>query len=248
MSKLGRLQLSRDKVYQTRLDQIKQFRFDENVANVFDDMISRSVPRYSEVQSATVKLAQKLCPSKGKIVDLGCSTGTTLFAVAEACPEVELVGIDNSENMLEIARKKASALGLEKRVTFVCQDIAEFEYRKVDLFVAHYTLQFFPLPGRGEILEKLYSTLNPGGAIIVTEKLKHTGARSEDLLRELYYDFKAENGYSQLEISQKREALEGFLVPVTLDENFSLMRRAGFDEVELYLKWINFATILGLKR
>ncbi len=238
----------KDQIYQSKLNQIKQFRFDENVAVVFDDMVSRSVPRYGEVQAATVKLARKINPTKGRVVDLGCSTGTTLLAIAEVCPEVELIGIDNSTSMLNQAAKKAEKLGLADRVHFVCQDIAEYDYRNVDLFIAHYTLQFFPPQRRGEILKKLYKALNSGGAIIITEKLKHDGHRSEDVLRELYYDFKAENGYSQLEISQKREALEGFLIPLTLEENFSLMREAGFSEVELYLKWINFATILGLKK
>ncbi len=241
-------QVNKDQVYQSKLEEIKQFRFDGNVAAVFDDMVSRSVPRYSEIQAATVKLASKLCPAGGRVVDLGCSTGTTLFAIAQACPGLELIGIDNSTPMLEAAAKKAVSLGLADRVQFVCQDISEFDYKDTDLFIAHYTLQFFPPSGRGEILAKLYSALNSGGAIIITEKLKHVGERAEDILRELYYDFKAENGYSQLEISQKREALEGFLVPLTLEENFALMRSAGFSEIELYLKWINFATILGLKQ
>jgi tRNA (cmo5U34)-methyltransferase len=241
-------QLNKDRVYQTKLEEIKQFRFDENVATVFDDMVSRSVPRYSEIQAATVKLAYKICPTRGRVVDLGCSTGTTLFAIAKVCPELELIGIDNSPSMLEQASLKAKSLGLEDRVKFVCQDISEYDYQNVDLFIAHYTLQFFPPAGRGEILEKMYQALNPGGAVIVSEKLKHQGKKSEDILHGLYHDFKAENGYSRLEISQKREALEGVLVPLTLEENFTLLRQAGFDEIEIYLKWINFATVLGLKQ
>ena len=241
-------QSNRDQVYQSKLEEIKQFRFDENVAKVFDDMVSRSVPRYYEVQAATVKLAKKVCPNRGRVIDLGCSTGTTLFSIAEACPEVELIGIDNSPSMLEQAKMKAASIGLQDRVRFVCQDIAECDYQNADLIVAHYTLQFFPPAGRGEIVAKIYKGLNAGGAVIVSEKLKHSGKRSEEILHGLYHDFKGENGYSKLEISQKREALEGFLVPMSLEDNFSLLRDAGFDEVEIYLKWINFATILGLKR
>ncbi len=243
-------QEKKDQVYLNRLAEIKQFRFDEKVAVVFDDMVSRSVPRYAEVQNATVKLALKLCPSGGKIVDLGCSTGTALFAIAEAAKEkdLELIGIDNSPEMLVEAEKKAQALGLSDRVSFICADIAEYKVSEVDLFIVNYTLQFIPVSGRTEIVSEMYKALRKGGGIILTEKIRHSGEAAPGILQDLYYDFKAEQGYSKLEISQKREALEGFLVPLTLEENLSLLRESGFNEVELYLKWITFATFLGLKR
>jgi len=244
-------QVKSDKIYQSRLTEITEFKFDEKVAAVFDDMISRSVPRYQEVQSATVKLAMKLCREGGTIIDLGCSTGTTLFAIAEEARnqdlDLKLIGVDNSGSMLNEADKKARALGLENSVSFVCQDILETKIHGVSLVILNYTLQFLPVEGRKELLEKIYNAISPGGGVILAEKLKHSGVRSEDILRELYYDFKSDNGYSKLEISQKREALEGFLVPLTLEENLELLRSAGFEDVELYLKWITFATFLALK-
>ncbi len=233
------------------MDQIPQFQFDENVAAVFDDMISRSVPRYQDVHLAKVRLALKLCRKGGRIVDLGCSTGTTLLSIAEAVKkanlQVELIGLDSSTSMVDQARRKASALGFGNIVQFECQDVTEAEYSEVDLFIMNYTLQFLPVSKRQSFLEKLCKAQTRTGGVIVTEKLKHEGERCDDILRELYYDFKRENGYSELEIAQKREALEGFLVPVTLNENLAMFKNAGYAESELYLKWINFATFVALK-
>jgi tRNA (cmo5U34)-methyltransferase len=238
----------KDLIYQAELEEIKRFEFNEQVAVCFDDMISRSVPRYGEVQEATARLAVRLLKSGSTVLDLGCSTGTSLFEIAKRVPDdVRLIGVDNSEAMLKVASAKAEELMLSERVSFVLGDITEIDLPKSDLVILNYTLQFVPVMARGAFLTEIYEELNPGGALILSEKLRHDGERVGRLLTTLYYDFKRDNHYSELEISQKREALENVLVPLTLSENLELLSSAGFTERELYLKWINFATIIALR-
>jgi tRNA (cmo5U34)-methyltransferase len=227
------------------LAEIKQFEFNERVATAFDDMISRSVPRYEEVTAATSKLAAKVCHSGGTVLDLGCSTGNALVAIANALPNVNLVGIDNSAPMLDRAGEKT--VEFKDRVKLVLGDILESSFPESDLVILNYTLQFVPVSGRKVLLEKVRASLKPGGALILTEKLSHPGDRVDSILTDLYYDFKRENRYSELEISQKRDALENVLVPLSLEQNLTLLRETGFSEAELYLKWIKFGTFVALK-
>lgn len=235
-------------MYQERLQEIKKFEFNSAVAEVFDDMISRSVPRYADVQAATAKLAKKLCLKGGTVVDLGCSTGTTLYEIASAIGDdkLKLIGVDNSEPMLKKAREKGEQLGYGDRVQLLLGDITEIDIPPSNLVILNYTLQFVPLESRGLLLSKVANSLLPGGALILTEKVRHAGMHIDALLTDLYYDMKLENHYSELEISQKREALEKVLVPVSLERNLALLRENGFAEAELYLKWVNFVTLVAL--
>ncbi len=238
-----------DRVFREELAEIKKFQFDDKVAHVFDDMVLRSVPRYSEVQEASAAIAEKLCKKGGRILDLGCSTGTTLFGVAQVLTDesVELIGIDNSEPMLKQAQAKGDELQLGERVKFICGDLLSVDLPPADFVMMNYTLQFIPVGKRTQVLKKVAQALKPGGALLLTEKVRHFGARLEPLMTELYYDFKRDNRYSELEIAQKRDALEGVLVPLSVKENIDLLRQSSFAEVELYLKWITFATFIALK-
>jgi len=236
---------TKDEVFKHKLEEIKQFVFDEKVANAFDDMISRSVPRYEDVTKATSKLAKKVCRAGGTVLDLGCSTGNSLLTIAREIEGLRLVGIDNSAPMLKLARKKAESQG--QTLELIEGDLLELALPSCDLAILNYTLQFIPLVGRAEFLGRVFQALNPGGALIITEKLASDGPHIGAILTDLYYDLKRENHYSELEISQKREALENFLIPLTLEANLTLLRESGFHEVELYLKWINFGTFVALK-
>jgi len=235
-----------DRLFNEINPKLGEFTFDESVAQVFDDMISRSVPLYTDVQRVLPVLAGLLDHPVIKVVDLGCSTGTSLIQLAQALPHrrFELIGVDNSQAMLDKCAEKLSTQGLQAEVELVRADIRDFEPRDVSIVLMNYTLQFVDLPSRPALLSRICQSIRPGGFMLVSEKVSHHQVAVDDALVELYFEFKRRNGYSELEISRKRDALENVLVPVTVDENLRLFRTAGFTDVELLLKWFNFATFV----
>ncbi len=233
-----------DKVFSKPIK--KQFEFDEEVAAVFDDMLSRSVPFYKEAQKLTTYFAIKYLKKNSYLYDLGSSTATTLINIAKKIPfKANLVGLDNSSAMIDQARKKASALNADIKLEFA--DILTYDYKKADVFISNYTLQFIRPIYREELVKKIYDSLNETGIFIFSEKLISNDKKLNKELIELYFDFKKANGYSEYEIAQKREALENVLVPYTQDENISMIKKAGFRECEVIFRWANFATFIALK-
>ena len=236
-----------DQLFSRINPEVGGFSFDENVAEVFDDMISRSVPLYQEVQQLIPSLAEMLNHDTVKVVDLGCSTGTSLIALAQALPkrELELIGVDISRPMLEQCEKKLNTLGLNERMKIYQDDIRSFEFKEASIVLMNYTLQFVPVEYRLELLSRIRQSIRPGGFLVLSEKFVHDDVQLDQSLVELYFDYKKRNGYSELEISRKRDALENVLVPFSVKENETLMKEAGFTEVELILKWFNFGTFLA---
>ncbi|MEE2639733.1 MAG: carboxy-S-adenosyl-L-methionine synthase CmoA [Planctomycetota bacterium] len=236
-----------DQLFRQQHPDTGEFTFDENVAEVFDDMISRSVPLYSEVQELIPLLAERFDHDPIRIVDLGCSTGTSLVRLAEHLPDraLELIGVDNSEAMLEQCRKKISQLGLGDRITVRQGDIRNYDFEDVSIVLMNYTLQFVSIDSRQDLLVRIRKSLKPGGVLVLSEKFVHDDVQLDRSLVELYFEYKRRNGYSELEISRKRDALENVLVPFSVRENENLLSAAGFEEVELILKWFNFGTFLA---
>jgi len=235
-----------DRLFNEINPKLGEFAFDENVAHVFDDMISRSVPLYDDVQRVLPVLANLLDHPVIKVIDLGCSTGTSLIQLAQTLPhrQFELVGVDNSQAMLDKCAEKLAGLGMQAKVQLVRADIRDIDLREASIALMNYTLQFVDLPSRPKLLSRIHQSLRPGGFMLVSEKVSHHQIAIDDALVELYFEFKRRNGYSELEIARKREALENVLVPVSVDENQQMFREAGFGEVELLLKWFNFATFV----
>ncbi|MDA7817828.1 carboxy-S-adenosyl-L-methionine synthase CmoA [Sulfurimonas sp.] len=225
----------------------KQFEFDEEVAAVFDDMLSRSVPFYKESQNITEFFALKSLNDGGLLYDLGSSTASLLINISKKLTcEATLVGLDNSEAMLEQARKKCVALGASN-VELENADILEYKYKEADVFVSNYTLQFIRPLVREELVKKIASSLKKEGVFIFSEKvISHHSKLNKDLI-ECYYDFKKDNGYSEFEISQKREALENVLVPYSEEENIKMAKNCGFRHCEVVFRWANFATFIAIK-
>jgi tRNA (cmo5U34)-methyltransferase len=223
----------------------KQFEFDEEVAAVFDDMLSRSVPFYEQSQEITKFFALKALQEGGVMYDLGCSTASLLISIAKQNKEATLIGLDNSEAMLEQASKKAHAMGAE--IKLLNADILEYEYKEADVFVSNYTLQFIRPLVREELVKKIADSLKKDGVFIFSEKvISHHPKLNKDLI-EHYYDFKKKQGYSEFEISQKREALENVLVPYSEEENIKMAKNAGFSHCEVVFRWANFATFIAIK-
>jgi tRNA (cmo5U34)-methyltransferase len=224
----------------------KQFEFDEEVAAVFDDMLERSVPFYKESQKITKFFALKALREGGVLYDLGCSTASLLIDISKDLEfEARLVGVDNSEAMLERAKKKVDAYGAS--VELVMGDILQYAYDEADVFISNYTLQFIRPLVREELIKKIASSLREEGVFIFSEKvISHHPKLNKDLI-ECYYDFKKEQGYSEYEIMQKREALENVLVPYSEEENITMAKNAGFSHCEVIFRWANFATFIAIK-
>ncbi|WP_428737737.1 carboxy-S-adenosyl-L-methionine synthase CmoA [Sulfurimonas sp.] len=224
----------------------KQFEFDEEVAAVFDDMLERSVPFYKESQKITKFFALKNLQEDGILYDLGCSTASLLLNIHRDLEvKADLIGLDNSEAMLQRAKRKIEAYGANVTVEFA--DILEYNYNQADVFVSNYTLQFIRPLVREKLIKKIADSLKKEGVFIFSEKvISHHSKLNKDLI-ECYYDFKKEQGYSEYEIMQKREALENVLVPYSEAENIKMALENGFSHCEVVFRWANFATFIAIK-
>lgn len=232
-----------DKVFSKPIK--KQFEFDENVASVFDDMLERSIPFYKEVISFICELVELQCAKDAKIVDLGCSTANTLLNLYKKSHTYKLIGVDNSEAMLENAAKKTNAYGAN--IELINADITKVDFQYVDVVIANYMLQFIRPLDRDMFVKKIYNSLNKEGIFIFSEKIIFEDKVVNKQMIDLYYNFKKEQGYSEFEIAQKREALENVLVPYTEDENKKMILNAGFKSIESLFKYGNFITFIAKK-
>jgi tRNA (cmo5U34)-methyltransferase len=241
----------RDRVFD-KPGRVAPFTFDQAVVRVFDDMVSRSVPFYDELQRMTGELAAAYYQAGTHVYDLGCSTGTTLVSLMRSIrdPQARFVGLDRSAGMLEKARAKAARHGRRRRVSLVLGDLdepARVTLGRASVVTMNWTLQFVRPIHRQALLARIHQALVPGGALILSEKVLPEGRELDPLYTRLYYDMKRRHGYSEREIAQKREALENVLMPCTLGENEALLRKAGFETVDSVFRWYNWATFLAVK-
>lgn len=221
----------------------KQFEFDSSVATVFDDMIARSVPYYEISQNLSVEILSKLLKENAIVCDLGCSTASTLLKLYDLRKDLILYGYDNAPKMLEIARNKSTAYGA--KIFFKECDLLECEFIKSDVFILNYTLQFIRPIKRSQFIRKIYESLNTSGLLLFSEKLVFEDKKFSKNMIEIYESYKKKQGYSKFEISQKREALENVLIPYTQEENYEMVKSAGFKNIECIFKWANFAVFLA---
>jgi tRNA (cmo5U34)-methyltransferase len=234
----------KDNVFSTAID--KKFEFDEAVASVFDDMLSRSVPFYDDVRSLIVSLILKNQKDDMKILDLGSSTAKFLIHLyTQMNCQLKLKGIDNSQAMLDRAIQKCQAFGAD--IELELADMLEYPYQNEDIIVANYTLQFIRPIQRLELINKLYQGLNEDGIFIFSEKVVFEDKKLDKQLIDIYYKYKKSQGYSEYEIAQKREALENVLIPFTIQENKQMCLDAGFKSVETVFQWANFVTFIAKK-
>jgi tRNA (cmo5U34)-methyltransferase len=241
--------MSRDHIFQDRRTQIGDFNFGSETANVFDDMLDRSVPYYGEIQRMIVELAAEFGAPGSALYDLGCSTGNSLVALDAALnPDVAFIGMDYSPEMLAKAESK-----LEK-----CRAHRKLELRQADLnhglmienasvVIMNLTLQFVRPLHRQKLMQSIVAGLRESGCLILVEKVLEGDSTLNRLFIKNYYAFKERQGYSHMEIAQKREALENVLIPYRLEENIELLRASGFSQAGVFFKWYNFCGIIALK-
>jgi len=238
-----------DEVFAEPIDRVGDFTFNEQVAGVFDDMVSRSVPQYGEIQRMLAELAAYFATEGSNIYDLGCSTGTTLALVHGALPvKANLIGVDNSAEMLEKCRSKLETLGLADAVDLRKADLDHgVDIRDASVVLLVLTLMFVRPLYREKLMRSICAGVRENGCLLLVEKVLGDTSLFNRLFIERYYAYKRRRGYSELEIAQKREALENVLIPYRLSENRDLLLGAGFREVEVFFKWYNFVGIVAVK-
>lgn len=243
--------MSQDRIYAMPLDRVGNFAFDQQVADVFSDMISRSVPGYGSVLAMTSELAARYAKPGTNVYDLGCSLGAGALAMQERVPhECTIYAIDSSAAMLGKLRETLSGQsGPAARAKIVPQlaDVREVEYADASFVTLNFTLQFIPVGHREAFLGTLYQCLSPGGALVLSEKIHFSDPGQDALMVELHHDFKRANGYSNLEIAQKRTALENTLVTETLDTHLTRLGDLGFAKTCVWFQCFNFVSILAIK-
>lgn len=239
----------KDEVFKDQISQSTDFKFDKKVVTVFDDMVTRSVPYYLEMQRMIGELASEYAKEGTFVFDLGCSTGTTMINMNSTVNRnVRFVGLDDSKEMLAKCNDNLKAAGMQREFELIYADLNKgFKIENASVVVLCLTLQFIRPLYRVKLLEQIRAGMVDGGCLIFVEKILAEESSLNRNFIKYYYDFKKRNQYSEIEISQKREALENVLVPYKLSEDIEMLTTAGFCHVEVFFKWYNFAGMIAFK-
>ena len=210
--------MNKDQIYSDSLANIADFNFDAQVADVFADMIERSVPGYRAIITMIETLTEHYAQPGSNLYDLGCSLGAATLSMvrgldAENC---QIIAVDNSAAMVARCRKAIERTHTCAGVRVIDGDILTTEIANASVVVLNFTLQFIPLDERFRLLKKIQQGMRPGGVLILSEKVVFADEHLNGVLANIHHDFKRAHGYSDLEISQKRSALENILVPETI--------------------------------
>lgn len=226
------------------------FKFGTAVAAVFDDMVTRSVPFYLEMQRMMTEITADFALPGTYVYDLGCSTGTTLLNLNNVLPtDVHFCGIDDSAAMLEKCKANFEAANMTRKTELNLADLNQgVAIENASVVILCLTLQFVRPMYREKLLQDIYDKLNTNGCLILIEKVLGEASFFNRQFIKYYYDFKRRNQYNEMEISQKREALENVLIPYKLMENRELLFKTGFTEVETFFKWYNFCGMVAVKQ
>ncbi len=238
-----------DEIFKSETMKSTDFQFDSNVVSVFDDMVTRSVPFYPEMQRMIGEITRTYAQPGSSVYDLGCSTGTSLLSLDPIVdPSVKFVGVDESDNMLEQCRANLENKGVSRKYELLNFDLNKnVQIKNASVVVLCLTLQFIRPLNRTKLIDSVYRQLNKGGVIILIEKVLGERAEFNRQFINYYYDFKRRNNYNELEIAIKREALENVLVPYKVSENIKMLEDAKFQNIEVFFKWYNFAGFVGIK-
>ena len=247
-----------DRLFSQPLDKLVDFNFDEKVANVFPDMINRSVPGYASIVAMTGILSAEFYQANSYCYDLGCSLGASSLSMAKAINDesLKIIAVDNSQAMLDQAQvllqqsdpeASASGKGHINPIELICDDINNIDICNASVVVMNFTLQFIAPENRADLLKKIYQGMKKNGILILSEKLNYTDASQQKLLIDMHHFFKKANGYSDLEISQKRQTLENVLLPETLEQHKFRLQQAGFSQMEQWFQCFNFSSLIAIK-
>jgi tRNA (cmo5U34)-methyltransferase len=241
--------MQKDAIFAEPLAHIQDFRFDDQVADVFPDMIQRSVPGYQTIIQTIGKLSGRFQQADSNYYDLGCSLGAATLAMRRNinANNSKIIAVDNSSAMVERCERHLQAFRSDIPVEVKLADIRQQPIEQAAIVVINFTLQFLPKEDRNNLINRVYQGLKPGGLLILSEKFINNDPLTNDLLVELHHDFKRANGYSELEISQKRSALENVMKPDTLPEHQQRLQQAGFTSQTLWFQCFNFCSMVAIK-
>ncbi len=220
-----------------------RFRFDADVANVFQDMVARSVPGYASLIHGIAVLGGKYRQAGATGYDLGCALGAAARALsARLGPKHPVLAVDSSPDMIARCPRVPGS-----PVHYRCADVRDLEFEPADVVVLNLTLQFLPPEDRRPLLRRIAEAMRPGGALILTEKIRFDEP-IEHRVQKQHENFKRAQGYSELEISQKRTALEQVLVRDSLPTHRERLASAGFDSVTVWFQCLHFTSMLAIRR
>jgi len=243
------IQSDRDRLYAEPLEQVTDFVFDAKVAEVFPDMINRSVPGYGTIVRMIGLLAGRHVGTGGRCYDLGCSLGASALAMARGieAPGCRILAVDNSPAMLARARGELIKAGPATPIDLICADIRDVRVRRASMVVLNFTLQFIPPGERDELLREIHDNLLPGGILVLSEKIAFEDEGFQTLFSDMHHQFKRDQGYSDLEVSQKRQSLERVLLPETLACHRERLERVGFRRQAVWFQCFNFMSLLAVR-
>jgi tRNA (cmo5U34)-methyltransferase len=239
----------KDRVYATPRDRIDEFEFDDAVADVFPDMIQRSVPGYRTTISTIGVLAERYAQPGSACFDLGCSLGAATLAMRHRIPhdDCRIIAVDKAAAMVERCRHVMERDHSRIPVEVIEADLLDVAVADASVVVMNFTLQFIPPEHRQSLIDRIYDGMRPGGIFVLSEKVRFSDPHLDELHIDLHHAFKRSNGYSDMEIAQKRQALENVLVPDTLSTHRQRMSQAGFGSCDVWFQCFNFASLLALK-
>ena len=241
--------VNKDTIYKNIQGEIKPFEFDERVADVFPDMINRSVPGYSQTIALLGVIANQYARENTNIYDLGCSLGASLISIANSLNNnsYHIIAVDNSSAMIGRCEKNLQRFSSHCSVELLHSDIRDIEIQNASMVVLNFTLQFLPVSQRKTLIQKIYNGLSKKGVMVVSEKIRMETAEEQKMMTELHHAFKKLNGYDDMEISAKRTALENVLVPEKLSEHEKRCKETGFSPINIVMQNLNFITYLAQK-
>jgi len=239
----------KDELYTKPLTDLPKFKFDQSVVDVFPDMIKRSVPGYSTILSIVGQITSRYSKPSTYCYDLGCSLGAGIWAMRTHLSDetIKVIGIDNSESMIARCKEVMATSPSNIEVELICADLDDISFKPMSICLLNFTLQFLPLEQRTKLLKNIARAMEPGGALILSEKLAFDDTDHQALMTELHHSFKSSNGYSALEIAQKREAIENVLVPETFNAHHQRLLESGFSRANLCFQCFNFSSIIAIK-
>jgi len=238
-----------DLIYSNPHSQVKDFTFDAQVVEVFPDMISRSVPGYNTIIDTIGRLSKHYVKPDSNVYDLGCSLGAATLAMRRAIEvdNAQIIGIDNSAPMVERCQMHVNAFKGKTPVEIQQDNIENINIKNASMVVLNFTLQFIEKDKRQALMQKIYDGLVPGGLLVISEKISHNNVQCNDLLINLHHDFKRANGYSELEIAQKRTALEKVMKPDSYECHQTRLSEAGFININQWFQCFNFISLVAFK-
>lgn len=238
-----------DNIYASAHQQIKAFTFDERVTQVFQDMIQRSVPGYAMILELIGIITQSYVKENTQCYDLGCSLGASTLAIRHniKANNCRIIAVDNSPAMIDKCQTNIDADTAKSPVKILCEDIMDTEINNASLATLNFTLQFIDKDKRLELLQNINNGMINGGALVLSEKIALEDPQGQELLTELHHQFKSARGYSQLEIAQKRSALENILIPDTLKTHQQRLKEAGFSKTQVWFQCFNFISLIAIK-